>query len=286
MFEYRAAHIRLVDVDVETFNEGQRGFDYVGVIGGRVRDYNESIQPFAWAEGSAVVRSNVRYSRGLFFQSTEIRNETTSRGFVMFANFRGFHARDTVFRHVVNGPTTYLMLRVYGAFMSFRNNLWFSQVNGGGANGTSLSMLGLGGPVATPWRDDDTAGPLTGTVPYGLIAEKMIAQNNQFYSAGSFITNGVASTGGNPSGTHLVRPRLVGWEDNVWHPAGNVALAVQNANLAGEYAFWRNNKRNMGAGTDVGAIPQPPNGGVGDAVSFHGPYLIEPLNSRPGVAPF
>lgn len=280
-FEPRARNLRFVDLDIGHFQEGQRGFEYVSVIGGMVRRFSSGGQAFLWSEGSDITRSVVRYSRGLFLDSTEVRNEGSDTGFVMFGTLRGLHVRDTIFRHVQNGPTTYLMLRVYGSYFSFRNNLWFSTANGGSSNGTTLSMLAMDGPDTVTWRDDDLVGPLTGSVRFGYVAEKMIAQHNQFYAEGSFVTNGVASTGGNPSGNSLVRPYLVGWEDNVWYPSSQYALAVRDANLAGRYVFWRNNRVAMGQGAAIPADIFPPNRSVGDSRTFNGPYIVESDNSRP-----
>jgi len=285
MFESRAAHIRLVNVDIGHLIESQRGFDYVGIIGGLVRRYSFGGQRFLWHEGSDIMRSNVRYSRGLFLQDTELRSTTAENGYVMFAVMRGLHARNTRFVHAENGPHTYAMLRVYGPNMTFRNNLWFSQADGGAGNGTVISMLALDGPTPVTWRADDTVGPVTGTtndLAYGYMSERQIMQHNQLYASGSFLTNGVSSIGGgNPSPGRTVHGRLSGWEDNVFWPAGNVARTVQNGELGGQHIFWRNNRRNMGAGTHVSAVSGAPNASVGAPTVFNGPYLIETANTRP-----
>jgi hypothetical protein len=177
------------------------------------------------------------------------------------------------------------MLRVYGSNLSFRNNLWFSQANGGPANGTLIGMLAVNGTTATQWRDDDTVGPLTATSNgqnYGYISEKQILQNNQMYAAGSYVTNAIASVGGgNPSGSSLVYPRLIGWEDNVFYQSGDVAITIQNGELYGQYNFWRNNRRSMGVGSYVSANTAAPNRNVGDNTTFNGPVINESANSRP-----
>jgi hypothetical protein len=284
-FEPRARHIRLVNIDLGTFQDEQRGFEYVGVIGGVVRNYAEGAGAYFWHEGSSIIRSNVRYSRGLFLQGTEFRNENTSNGFVIFGSMRGFHARDTRFTHVTNGPTTYLMIRLYGAYFSLRNNLWFIATNGGSGLGTPISMLAIAGSTPVTWRSDDLIGPISGGTSadnYGYVGEKMIAQNNQFYAANSFVANGVYSSGGNPESAKRVYPHLVGMEDNVWYPTGDVAITIQNGQPKGRYAFWRNNRRGMGSGAVVTGIPEPPNAlYVNDQVTANGPYLIEDQNSRP-----
>lgn len=204
----------------------------------------------------------------------------------MFGTFNGLHARNTRFIHTENGPTTYLMLRVYGSNFTFRNNFWFSQVDGGSANGTLIGMLALNGQSPLQWRTDDTVGPTTGTPvnsqAYGYISEKQILQNNQMYAAGSFLTNAIASIGGgNPSGSQLVYPRLIGMEDNVFSPAGNVARTIQNGELYGQYVFSRNNRRDMGRGSYIPANTAPPNRNVGDLTTFNGPILNEFQNTRP-----
>jgi len=290
MFESRAAHIRLVNVDIGHLIESQRGFDYVGIIGGLVRRYSFGGQRFLWHEGSDIMRSNVRYSRGLFLQDTELRSTTAENGYVMFAIMRGLHARNTRFVHAENGPHTYAMLRVYGPNMTFRNNLWFSQADGGAANGTVISMLSLDGPTPVTWRADDTVGPVTGTtndLAYGYMSERQIMQHNQLYDSGSFLTNGVSSVGGgNPSPGRTVHGRLSGWEDNVFWPSGDVARSIQNGELGGQHIFWRNNRRDMGAGTHVPAVSGAPNASVGAPRVFNGPYMIETTNTRPVPSAF
>ncbi|MCC5869125.1 MAG: hypothetical protein JJU27_11465 [Gammaproteobacteria bacterium] len=284
-FEYRASHIRLVGIDFNHFSEGQRGFDYVGVIDGRMRRFSPGGQGQLWHEGDRVHRSNTRHARGLFLQDTEVNNIGSGNGYIMFGTFRGFYAQGTRFHSYENGSTTWLMLRVYGSYFSFRNNLWYLGVDGGAANGTTLSMLSLDGVNETVWRDDDTVGPLGSSsngARYGYIGEKQIAQHNQYYAEGSYLTNGIVSTGGNPSGERRVRPRLVGWEDNVWYPSGAVSRGIGTA-LGGNYVFWRNNSRQMGSGSYIQPSTFPPNNiqGVTDTVTYHGPYLLESTNSRP-----
>jgi len=289
--EYRAAHIRLVNVDIDHVAIGQRGFDYVGVIGGLVRRFSDGGAPFLWNEHSVIHRTNVRTGRGLFFQDTELRSTTAGSGYIIFGTFNGLHARNTRFVHVENGPTTYAMLRVYGSNFTFRNNLWYSEADGGSANGTLISMLAVAGqspPIA--WRDDDMVGPVDATSnsqAYGYISEKQILQNNQMYAPGSNVTNAIAAVGGgNPSGAIRIYPRLIGMEDNVFYSLPSIAIANQNGQLAGQYAFWRNNRRNLGAGSFVSATTAAPNQSVGDSTTYTGPFLNESANSRPTPSRF
>jgi len=96
------------------------------------------------------------------------------------------------------------------------------------------------------------------------------------------LTNAIASVGGgNPSGTNLVYPRLIGMEDNVFFPSGNVAITIQNGELYGQYMFWRNNRKSMGSGAYIPANTAPPNRNVGDNTTYNGPVLNESANSRP-----
>jgi hypothetical protein len=284
--EYRAAHIRLVNIDIGNFAEGQRGFDYVGVIGGMVRKFSAGGQSNLWSEGSGTIRSNVRYSRGLFLQDTEVRSTASNYGYVIIGTFNGLHARNTRFVHAENAVGTYRMLRLYGANFSFRNNLWFSQVDGGSANGLTVGLYGVEGQSAVQWRTDDTVGPVSGTVShgdkYGYISDKNILQHNQFYDAGSYLTNAIASMGGgNHGGGVMIYPRLIGMEDNVFFPAGNVARAIQHGELMGQHVFWRNNRRALGQGSYISANTDAPNRSSADLTTFHGPHLIESQNTRP-----
>lgn len=286
--EFRAAHIRLVNIDIGHFMEGQRGFDYVGVVGGIVRRYSDGGQSNLWHEGNDINRSNVRYSRGLFLQDTEVRSTAAGYGYIIIGTFNGLHAKNTRFVHAENGPTTYRMLRIYGANSTFRNNLWFSQVNGGAANGLTIGLYGIRGQGPIPWRTDDAVGPIMATSnsqSYGYICEKSILQNNQMYAAGSFLTNGtVAMGGGNFEEGLLIFPRLVGMEDNVYFPASTISQLGDLANsggTSGQYVFWRNNRKDMGRGSYISANPDPPNRIAGDLTTFNGPYLLESQNTRP-----
>jgi hypothetical protein len=282
--EFRASHIRLVNVDVQEVSEGLRGFDYVGIIGGVVRRYTSGSQVFLWHEGSALTRSNSRYARGLFLLDTEIRSTLSGSGYVMFGTYHGLHARNTRFVHAENGSATYAMLRVYGAHFTFRNNLWISPVDGGQGLGTLTSLLAVNGVQETVWREDDTVGPIESSdnnQRYGYISDKHVVQHNQLYAQGSYLTNGVAvAGGGNPSGNQLVRPRLIGWEDNVFGVSVNVGRMIQNGEIGGQYVYWRNNRRDFGRGSVVSASTGAPNASAGNTTTFNGPHLIEATNSR------
>jgi hypothetical protein len=288
--EFRAAHIRLVNIDMDNFSVGQRGHDYVGVIGGLIRKFNDGGVAYLWHEGTNIVQSNARYPRGTFFQDTEVRSTAAGNGYVMFYISNGFHARNTRFNHLENGPTTYAMLRLYGSNHTLRNNLWYSTANGGTSNGIVISMLALSGAAQYAWREDDTVGPLGSTSSdqnYGYISEKQILQNNQMYAVGSYVTNAISSVGGgNPSGSNRAYPRLMGWEDNVFFQSGNIAITTQNGELYGQYNFWRNNRKDMGAGSYVSATTAAPNRSIGDNVTFNGPILSESVNSRPTPSRF
>lgn len=298
-FEARARHIRLVNISVGSLGESNsaRGWDYVGIIGGEIRS-GGSFATVAYAffhEGGTTQGANSRYPRGFFLQDTVARNDNDDDGYIFFGYIRGLHARNTEFRSTGSGPGTWLMLRLYGTYFSFRNNLWFNTVNSGASNGTTMSMLAIEGVNETAWRSDDTVGPLSSSAQvdrYGYIGEKQIAQHNQFYAAGSYLTNGVASTGGNPDlslgQTQRVWPRLTGWEDNVWYPSGDVALSVLEGQLGGKWMFWRGNRRNMGAGSYVTATTQAPNQyyGVNDFTTYNGPYFREDANTRPVPSTF
>lgn len=291
-FEFRSAHIRLVDIDIARFTESQRGFDYVGVIGGRMRSFSWGAQDVFWHEGSREARSNARFSHGFFLQGTEANN-LDGNGYVLFGVFNGLYAQDTRFVASIpaqGGQGSWSMLRLYGTNFVFRNNLWISEYFSS-VNHTTMSLLAVSGRTETRWRDDNMVGPLDSpnrSDKYGLVQEKSILQNNQFFSEGSYLTSGVASTGGNPSGDMLVRLRLVGWEDNVWYPEDQISNgpSATRGELSGQHLFWRNNRKNLGNGDFIDAVTSPPNLSVGDTTTFHGPYLIETENSRPRPTPF
>lgn len=284
--EYRAAHIRLINIDVESFSEGQRGFDYVGIIGGMVRSFSLGPQAFLWTEGSDIVRSNVRINRGLFLEDTLIQNTSATNGFVIFGETKGFHARNTQFRHLVNGPTTWLMLRLYGTDHTFRNCFWYSEANGSGSNGLPLGQFCIVAPVsetAVPWRDDDRVGPLGSSTRYAYISARQFMHRNQIYAEGSFLTNGTATVGseGGLGGSNRIRPRIMGWEDCVFYPSGSTALSLHLASVRAQGGFWRNVRKDMGAGDYIGAETAQPNAEAGDSTTFAGPKLIENANTRP-----
>jgi hypothetical protein len=284
-FEPRTRNLRVVGLDIAHFLESQRGYDYVAVISCLMRRYEWGTAPFNWAEGSEAVQTNHRYPRGLFLRGTEVRSGHTD-GYSMFATLRGFHATDSRFDNYVAGASTYAITRVYGSYHTHRNCLWYSThsgLNEGGGQGLQVahSQLAIDGEVETEWRADDLVGPSSGN-RYGYIGDKMFTQHSQYYAAGSALANGVVAIGGNPSGVNLVRPRLVGWEDCVWYPSGSISLTEPLANIGGQHVFWRNNKRDLGAGSAVSSNAVAPNVGVGDSVTFNGPYLrVDGANSRP-----
>jgi hypothetical protein len=78
----------------------------------------------------------------------------------------------------------------------------------------------------------------------------------------------------------------MGWEDNVFFQSGNIAITTQNGELYGQYNFWRNNRKDMGAGSYVSATTAAPNRSIGDNVTFNGPILSESVNSRPTPSRF
>lgn len=285
-FEYRASHIRLVDIEIAHVLEGQRGFEYVALMECTVHRYTNGGQSVLWQEGTDITRSNVRHARGLFLENSELRSSTDENGYIVIGTFDGLFARGCRFVHAENGPTTYAMLRIYGRHMALRNNLWTCEVNGGSGNGTTISMLALDGLSEVAWRDDDLVGPVSGTVNsqrYGYTCDKYYMQDNQIWDAGSFFTNGITSCGGgNPSGSSRVRPRLMGWENNVFFPVTNTTQGgAGSGELYGQYNYWRNNARNMGAGTQMTTSTGAPNASVGDTTTFNGPFFEETTNTRP-----
>jgi hypothetical protein len=285
-FEYRASHIRLIGIEIEHFLEGQRGFEYVALMECTLNRYTNGGQSVLWQEGTDIIRSNVRHARGFFLENSELRSNVDENGYIIIGTYNGFFAHGCRFVHAENGPTTYAMLRIYGRHMALRNNLWTCEVNGGSGNGTTISMLALDGLSEVTWRDDDLVGPVSGTVNnqrYGYTCDKYYMQDNQIWDAGSFFTNGITSCGGgNPEGSSRCRPRLMGWENNVFYPVTNTTQGGSGqGELYGQYNYWRNNARNMGAGTQMDASTGAPNASVGDTTTFNGPFFEETTNTRP-----
>lgn len=285
-FEYRASNIRLRAIEIDHVLEGQRGFEYVALMECTVHRFTNGGQSVLWQEGTATTRSNVRHSRSFFLENCELRSSAAENGYVIIGTFNGFFARGNRVVHAENGPTTYAMFRIYGRHIVLRNNLWTCEVNGGSGNGTTISMLALDGLSEVAWRDDDLVGPIASSSNgdrYGYTCDKYYMQDNQIWDAGSFFTNGITSCGGgNPSGSSRCRPRLMGWENNVFFPVTNTTQGgTGTGELYGQYNYWRNNARNMGAGTQMGATDGPPNNSVGDTTTFDGPYFVETTNTRP-----
>jgi hypothetical protein len=297
-FDTRSRHIRLVGLDIGHMTDGLRGHEYVGVIGGTLRRWTGAPLQYDWERTDNTGRSNIRYPRGVFLQSIELRNEGADNGYVYIGTLRGFHMRDTLVRYdgtQGGNAGTHLMLRLYGTQMSIRNNLYFAAAPPSPASncGTVTSFLSLPGPTDDVWRDDDLMGPIGSANPinlYGYFGSSQFMQRNQIYDSGSFVCNAIASNGGNPfehaSPSARVRPRLVGYEDNVFGNVSRIALASEVIESRGRWGFSRNNRRSLGAGAFVDASTGSPNWASNDSTTFNGPYLIETTNSRPVPSTF
>jgi hypothetical protein len=154
-----------------------------------------------------------------------------------------------------------------------------------------LAVTGFGGPIE--WLASDHYAPPTvaawRTQAYAYKAKFMIALRNQVYDTGSAVSNGVASQGTNAVDGlpgELGYPTLSGFEDNQFGNVPSISLsAIVNFELGGFWQYTRNNKRNNGAGTEVGTTTRYPNIGTGNTV-YDGPYLIEATNSRPVPSAF
>ena len=292
-FDTRSRHLRLVNIDVTHLIDGLRGYEYVGIIGGTLRRWTAAPLHYDWERTDETGRSNIRYPRGIFLQSTELRNERSENGYNYIGTLRGLHIRDT--RVLYDGTQggsvgTHRMLRLYGTHMSIRHNLYMSIAAPAPPSncGNITSFLSLSGPRDDAWGDDDRVAPAgsTSRIDFnGYHARSMFLQRNQIYDKGSFVCNAIATSGGHPlehdSPEARVRPRLIGFEDNVFGDVSPLALLIKNFELRGYWTFSRNNRGALGTGDYVGASTQPPNWELKDSDTFNGPYLIETENSRP-----
>lgn len=297
-YDTRSRHIRLVGLDISQMADGLRGHEYVGVIGGTLRRWTAAPQHYDWERTDATGRSNIRYPRGVFLQGLELRNEGADNGYVYIGTLRGFHMRDTLVRYdgTQGGSAgTHLMLRLYGTQMSIRNNLYFAVAQPSPAShcGTVTSFLSLAGPNDDVWRSDDLLGPINSSDPatmYGYFGSSQFLHRNQIYDTGSFVCNAIASNGGNPfehaSPNARVRPRLVGYEDNVFGNVARIGLTLEVFESRGRWGFSRNNRRALGTGAYVDASTGSPNWASNDSTTFNGPYLIETANTRPVPSAF
>jgi hypothetical protein len=288
-FPTRARHVRMVGIDVNSMEEGQRGYDHCGVVGGRVRAYSSGGQRFFYNEGSVIEQSACRYARGLFLVGCELNNVGSSTGFTLFGTWRGLHVLGSNVNATDTGPTTWLVIRAYGTKHSYRHSKIRISHAETSACGTPLSILSETGLVETTWPDTDRPAALGSANHYGLRCEHSQVFNTQFYDATSSRANAVFSTGGNPSGLELVRPWLIGHEDCVFFPTGDVGMLSSNVQLAGRGGYLRNARRNMGAGAPLGASTSNPNSlnNPGNTnTDWDGPYLVETTNSRPVPTPF
>jgi hypothetical protein len=283
-FPTRARHVRVLGINVQSVQEGQRGFDYCGLIVSTPRAYSSGGQRFFFNEGNAIEQSACRYSNGFFLVGCELNNVGTSTGFTLFGTWKHLHILGSNINATDTGPTTWLVIRAYGTKHTYRRSKVRISHAETSACGTPLSILSETGLVETTWPANDRPAAIGSPNHYGLRCEHSFAFRCQFYDATSSRANAVFSTGGNPNGLELVRPWLVGTEDCVYFPAGDVGMLSSNTQLAGRGGFVRNARRNMGAGTPLGASTSNPNSlnnpGNTDT-AWDGPYLIETTNSRP-----
>ncbi len=289
MYPTRARHVRLVNIDMDFLSEGQRGYDYCGPIGGRVRRFTSGGQSNLFNEGTDAERSACRYTRGAFFVNCDVNNIGVDDGYVMIGGWNRLIILGCNVDAIDEGPTTWAVLRTYGTKHIYRHSKIRVSHDENAGCGLPLSMLCFNGLTETDWLDTDLPAPLGSAEPYGYRADHSYIYKCQMLDATSSRTNGAFTTGGNPAGLSIVRPNLLGAEDVVWYPSGDIAMSVQSYQLQGRGAFMRNVRRNMGAGTYVGYTTQNPNdvanpGNTND--DWDGPYFQEDANTRPVPSAF
>lgn len=283
-FAPRARHIRLVNINVTTFSEGQRGSDLCCMIGGRAGRYNSSGIENLFSEGSSAVQSVARYTNCAGFFGTHLQNlNDTSGGYVMFGTLRGLAIKGCLVEAVQNGTTTWAMMRIYGEHLTWRNSKFRISATQTSSNGIPISNLSMNGTGETLWRADDRPAAVGSSVREGTINRFSGAYRCQFWDATSNLTNALYSTGGNPTAVQSVHPFLGGMEDCVYHPSGDIAITLQTGNLGGRAMYWRNNRKAMGSGDYVPlASTFDPNASGGNGnTNWNGAYLGESANTRP-----
>lgn len=283
MFAPRARAVRMLGIDMDIMQEGQRGFDYCGVVNGRVRRYESGPQDFAFNEGTTTERSVCRFVRGCFFVGSTLNNIGSGGGFTLFGTWNALAMSGCLVDAIDTGPSTWLVLRVYGTKHGLRHSKVRISHAETSACGTPLSLLSGAGAVETTWPDTDLPAALGDSERYGLRNDHSHGYRLQFYDATSSRANAVFSQGGNPEGTHLVRPRIGGLEDCVWWQPNATAVGMlsEDVELAGRGMFSRNLRKNMGAGNSLTSVPENPNqGATGSPTTWHGPYGVD-LEARP-----
>jgi hypothetical protein len=288
-FAPRARHIRLVNINVSTLSEGQRGSDLCCMVGGRMGRYNSSGIENLFQEGTTTEQSVARYTNCFGFFGTTLQNQgDTSGGYVMFGTLRGLAIKGCLVEAVQNGSTTWGMMRIYGEHNTWRNSKFRISATQTSANGIPISNLSMNGAGETLWRPDDRPAAVGSSVREGTINRFSGVFRCQFWDATSNQTNALYSTGGNPTSTTSVHPFLGGMEDCVYYPAGQIAITIQTYNLGGRSMYVRGNRKNMGQGDFVPlGSTFDPNGSAGNGnTNWHGAYLGELANTRPVPTPF
>lgn len=292
----RSKNIRLRGVDVGYFTSGAVGFDYSGVVEGRLRRYTSA--PYGYVFDQAVengrgltVADNVRYPRGFFAWSSGEMLHDPGSGYAFYGFGRAFHLVGVRLNKDGGGGGAHCMRGSFDS-TSVRHSVLLNTV-------ASTSFIKIQGndcklsPTPDAWRDDDRAGDYARGLSYGYPTRYMAIHRVQFGAPGQVVP--VANAGFGPENADApnygVSPpvnahqgvELSVYEDCVWFGSTS-GTALAALEFRGRALGVRNLRYDLGAGGNV-----PASSGVQIArvpPGWNGPYVNETGNTRPVPSPF
>ncbi len=292
----RSKNIRFLGVDVASFTSGAVGFDYCGVVDGRLRRYTSA--PFGYVFDQAVIHGrgvtvadNVRYPRGFFAWSSGEMLHDPASSYAFIAAGRAFHLVGVRLNKDGGAGGGHCMRGIFDS-TTVRHSILTNTA-------TSTSYIKIQGSDCkmsqTPdaWRDDDRAGDYAQGLTYGYPTRYMAIHRVQFGAEGQVVP--LANAGFGPENAdppnYGVSPpsnphqgvELSVYEDCVWFGETS-GTALASLEFRGRALGVRNLRYALGAGGSV-----PTSAGVQGArvpPGWSGPYVQETGNSRPVTSPF
>lgn len=284
----RSRNIRLQNIDANRFSYNGQGFDYVGIIGGRVRNIDPTA-PSAYYFGELVTlgqeanANSCKYARGLFLWDCGEVSADINNDYVFIGVLRAYHAQNVTFRHTGTGaPTFEHNTRGIWDRTTWRNCLFYNDAHQKSwIKGNGLEVYGItNGDQPDTWRSDDRVGDYALGGVYGYPGHMSFFYNVQFGVTGDAAPDQPAGFGpqnNDIDGTYEGLD-LCGYENCVAFGSNPVCVLGDNFNFSGRNLFMRNVKY-MTGGADLpysngfNTNKMPP--------GWNGPYINENTNTRP-----
>lgn len=271
----RTRNCRTLNVDVANMSAGNVGYDYCGVINGRLRTYTDPAVSYGFGVAvelswGAPTANNCRYPRGLFLWNCgELNNDGS--GYALFGQARAMHIVGVTLNKNSGSGGSHCMRGVFDR-SSMRHCLLTNTISSSSFTKIQGSSCKLPGnplvDVPDAWRSDDRAGDYAASTlgttdeylkkTYGYATSRFAIQRNQHGDASSTTPNANAGFGPqNNLGPDSANPpegvELSSYEDCTWYAAvpNDIGISLDSIENRGRGLGATNNKCNLGAGADV-----------------------------------